>query len=117
MENHRKSINTIWGIKKSKDFLTTAFLDIVVEGYLYFKYIFQQENITTIEKILVVVRLFPSFVDQKGNDTVMAEVSRLELERVIHSFQKGKNLGTNGILIEFYSKYLPLAIPPSFPSS
>ena len=41
-----------------------------------------------IEQVLQVARYFPRFVEEEDNDILMEDISKKELENVLHSFQK-----------------------------
>jgi hypothetical protein len=43
-------------------------------------------------------------VDQEQNDSLMVEVTKEELQKTLHNFQKDKILGSDGLPVEFYSR-------------
>jgi hypothetical protein len=47
-------------------------------------------------------QLFPGFVEEEDNRSLMEEVSKEELKEALHSFQKEKILGLDGWPIEFF---------------
>jgi hypothetical protein len=95
--------NTIWEIQRSDGTMATSFEDIAVVGTTHFKDIFKEEQRSSIEAILKVASLFPSFVDQEQNESLMVEFTEEELQRNLHNFQKDKILGPDGLPVEFYS--------------
>jgi hypothetical protein len=102
--NGRKQKNTIWAIQRNDGTMATSFEDIAAIGTSHFKNLFKAEQRSTIEAILKVASLFPHcFVDQDQNESLMAEVTEEELQRTLHSFQKDKSLGPDGLPVEFYS--------------
>jgi hypothetical protein len=103
--NGRKEKNTIWSIHKSDGSEATSFEDISTVGISHFQNLFKVENRATIDSILQVANLFPSFVDQEGNEYLMAEISKEELCKVMQSFYKDRSLGSDGLATDFYSGY------------
>jgi hypothetical protein len=55
-----------------------------------------------IDTILKVESIFPRFISPKDNLSLVAEVTKEELEKIIHSFQKDKSPGPDGFPIDFY---------------
>lgn len=49
---------------------------------------------------------FPSFVNNEENERIMDEVSKDELQEVIHSFQKDKSHEPDGCPIELSLRFL-----------
>eukprot|EP01018_Ginkgo_biloba_P003770 Gb_15008 [translate_table: standard] len=45
---------------------------------------------------------FPSLVSEEDNASLLEEVSKDELQTVLHSFQKGKSPGLDGWTVEFF---------------
>lgn len=79
-----------------------SFSDIVEEGVHHFRTLFKEDSRATIDVILRVASHFPLFIDQKDNRNLMVEISKEELLGILHSFQKDKSLGSNGLPTEFY---------------
>jgi len=52
--------------------------------------------------IVRVSLFFPSFVGEDENRSLMEEVSKEDLKKVIHVFHKDKSLGPKGWPIEFF---------------
>jgi hypothetical protein len=52
--------------------------------------------------VLQVAYLFSRFINQEGNDQLMVEISKEELQVVLQSFQKDKSPGPDGLPIELY---------------
>jgi hypothetical protein len=42
-------------------------------------------------------------VNQEKNDSLMAEISKDELQKTLHNFQRDKSLEPDGFPVEFYS--------------
>jgi hypothetical protein len=76
--------------------------DIVGARVQHLDNLFKYNSRDSIDAILQVAYLFPSFINQVGNDHLMVEVTKDELLGVLHSFQKDKILGLYGLPIVFY---------------
>jgi hypothetical protein len=70
--NHRKASNSNWSIERRDGTKATSFLEIVEEGTTHFKALFKADSKATIDSIIQIVGLFPSFIDQEGNEKLMA---------------------------------------------
>ena len=71
-------------------------------GVRYFGDLFSAQPGANIAEVIRVAQLFPRFVDEEENRSLMGEVSMEELSRVLHSFQKDKSLGLDGWPVEFF---------------
>jgi hypothetical protein len=77
-------------------------VELAKEGSSHFKNIFKADSRATIDTILQVASLFPSFIDQEGNVNLMAKVTKDELWRTLKIFQNDKFLGPDGLTVKFY---------------
>lgn len=59
-------------------------------------------------KIIQLAHLFPHFVEEDDNASLLGEVSLEELKEVIHSFQHDNSPGPDGWTIEFYLGFIDL---------
>ena len=59
-------------------------------------------------EIIQLAQLFPRFVEEDDNASLLEKVSLEELKEVIHSFPHDKSLGPNGWTIEFYLGFIDL---------
>jgi hypothetical protein len=98
----RKMINTIWGIKHQSGRMQTSFEDMARVGSIHFKSQYFVDNRVSIDAVIQMALLFPSFVDEEENDELIAEVIEVELKEVLHSFQKDKSAGPDGWSMDFY---------------
>jgi hypothetical protein len=85
-------INTIWSIDRSNAPLTSSFEDIATTGTLHFQSLFKEENRASIDVVLQVSYLFPGFIDHEGNDQLMAEITKEELQATSSKLSKDKSL-------------------------
>jgi hypothetical protein len=104
----RKMANTIWGLKKRDGEVVNTFEGLVAMGIEHFRDLFKVQEGSSIAEIVQVARLFPRFVEEEDNQSLMAVVTEKELLEVIHSFQKGKIPGPDGWPIEFYLGFFDL---------
>jgi hypothetical protein len=54
------------------------------------------------EEIVKVCSYFPCLVSEEENEELFVEVILAELEGILWTFQKGKNLGPNGWTTKFF---------------
>jgi hypothetical protein len=94
--------NTIWSLKDSFGRNFTSFEDLAWLGSQHFKKLFIVEGRVTIDVIVQMALLFPRFVEEEYNMTLMEEVSEEELKEVLHSFQKDKSPGPDGWTMDFF---------------
>ena len=86
--NHRKAINTILEIKNDDGLKSTSFKELSKDSVSSFKDIFKSSLCQVyIEKILKMVALFPHFINEDENEEIIKEITKPELEVVLHSFQ------------------------------
>jgi hypothetical protein len=50
------------------------------------------------------VSVFPNFIDQEVNESLMEEITKEELWSTLQSFQKDKSLGLDVLTIEFNTR-------------
>jgi hypothetical protein len=98
----RKMENTIWILKDSFGRKITSFEDQAQLGSQHLKKIFIAKGRVTIDVIVQMALLFPRFLEEEYNRSLMEEVSKDKLKEVLHSFQKYKSPGPDGWSIEFF---------------
>jgi hypothetical protein len=59
------------------------------------------ERVSVVENVRVAL-LFPSFVNKDENTSLFQEVYEVELQEVLHIFQKVKSPGPYGWIVEFF---------------
>jgi hypothetical protein len=74
----RKMSNTIWGIKNQSGRLLSSFEDMDRLVYSHFKSLADRR--VSIDAVLQMTQLFPQFVEEEGNEEIMAAVSEEELK-------------------------------------
>jgi hypothetical protein len=88
--------------------MVNTFEGLASMGITHFKNLFKAQAGSSITEIVKAVRLFPSFVEEEERESLMMEVSEVELLAVMTSFQKGKSPGPDGWSIEFYLGFFDL---------
>jgi len=101
IQNHGKSINTIWRMHDKNGEEVTSFEGIANVEVNHFKQIFRNEGITTIVEVVRTVAYFPSFVEEGNNVRFVEEISKDELKTILYSFQKIKAQAQMGGLWRF----------------
>jgi hypothetical protein len=71
-------------------------------GSSHFKSLYAVDRRVSIDVVLQMSQLFPRFVEEEGNEELMAEVTEAELKEVLQSFQKDKSPGLDGWSIDFF---------------
>jgi len=66
------------------------------------KYKYSDDNSVSIDAVIQMELLFPSFIEEEENDELVAEFSEVEFSEVLHSFQKDKSSGPDGWSMDFY---------------
>ena len=75
--------NTIWEIPKGNGETTSSFEDLASLGIRHFKAIFKAPAEISITEVIRVAQFFPSFIDEEGNEAIMAPVSKQEVEEIL----------------------------------
>jgi hypothetical protein len=104
----KKLTNTIWGLTQGDGQLVNTFEGLSSLGISHFKDLFKAQVRSLIVEIVKVARLFPHFVEDDEQESLMKEVYEQELLVVMRTFQKGKSLGHDGWSIEFYLGFFDL---------
>jgi hypothetical protein len=104
----RKIMNTIWSLKDSSGRDVYSFNDLAHLGKSHFQNLFKENNGANIAEIIQLALLFPCFVNDETNRSLMEEVSEEELKEVLHSFQKNKSPRPDGWTIEFFLGFYDL---------
>ena len=47
-------------------------------------------------------------ISEEMNNSLKEEITKEELEKIVHSFQKGKSPGLDGLTIEFFQEFYDL---------
>eukprot|EP01018_Ginkgo_biloba_P022058 Gb_03022 [translate_table: standard] len=100
--NHRKNVNTIWKINREDRVEVTNFEDLARAGVSHFGKIFKAEERVSIAEVVRLTSFFPSFVNEAENLSLLKEVSKEEVQAVLHSLQKEKRPGPDGWPVEFF---------------
>lgn len=82
----RKVQNTIWEMSDDRGDRVSDFDGISSLGVNHFKKLFLNPSGTSIAEIVKIVGLFPSFVDEEGNEKLRREVLASKLLSTLHSF-------------------------------
>lgn len=98
----RKYHNTIWELHDDRGNTSSSFDGLSEMGVKHLKKLFEAQTGTSIAEIIRLAILFPSFIDQEGNDSLIREVLASELLATLRSFQRDKRLGPDGWPVEFY---------------
>lgn len=77
-------------------------------GVRYFKQIFSDDNQTTFEAQLKVIRLFPFFLQQEEMVSFTSQITFEEVDWALKSFKKDKSLGLDGWPVEFFLAFFDL---------
>lgn len=86
--------------------ISSSFKDLENGGVEHFKRIFNEDNRTSIVEVVIQATYFPRFVTKKDNARIMRNVSKEEIQYVLHSFQKDKILSLDGWpILEAYFNY------------
>ena len=106
--NHKKNVNTIWKIARVDGQEVKIFDDIAKQSVEHFENIFKEEGTASIAKEVKMTSIFPSFVTEDVNQSLMEEASKDKLHTVLHSFQKDKSPRLVGWPIEFFLDFYDL---------
>lgn len=71
----RKCQNMIWELQDDREVKASSFEDLSAMGVRHFRKLFEAQGGTSIAEVIQLSRLFPRFMDQDGNDSLMKEVS------------------------------------------
>lgn len=75
------------------------------EAVQYFEYLFREDvQGGSIEEVQV-ISYMPSLVTREMNGHLMGDISLEELEGTIFQMKKGKELGPDGFLVEFFQEF------------
>ena len=72
--------NTIWGIKYHSRIFLSSFEDMTRLGSSHFKSMYSTDRRVSIDVVLQMTQLFPQFVEEEGNEEIMAAVLEEELK-------------------------------------
>ena len=86
----RKMRNTIWQLRNNNNDVVSSFEDLANLSKSHFEFVFKEENQTTIVEFIQLSQLFPRIITDEGNNELMQEISKDELKKTLHNFQKIK---------------------------
>jgi len=95
-ENSKFFPNTIWEMKKDNDEIARSFEDLASEGVNYFKNLFKAPDEVSIAEVIRAAQIFPRFIEEEDNDSLMVPISKEEVESVLKSMQRDKSPGPDG---------------------
>jgi len=98
----RKAHNTIWELQEGDGLSTSSFEGLSNMGVKHFKKLFEAQPGTSIEEIIRMAGLFPRFIDQHGNESLMKEILTTKLLPILRTFEHDKSPGLDGWPVEFY---------------
>ena len=101
-------MNTIWSLEKSMGRRLESFEDLVGLGVEHFQHLFQAPEGAQLMDIMRLTQVFPRFVGEEENLSLMEEVSEEELKLALQSFQKDKSPRPDGWTIEFFTELYEL---------
>ena len=102
----RKALNTIWSLEDRLGRSLETFEDMASLGVEHFQHLFQAPEGSQLVEIMHIAQVFPCFVGEEDNLSLMEEVTEEELKVALQSFQKDRSPGPDGWTIEFF--YRPL---------
>ena len=82
----RKALNTIWCLEDDRGRIREYFEELAETGVEHFQNLFKAPVGAHIEEIIQVAQVFPRFVGEKENNSLMEEVSEEELKAALQSF-------------------------------
>jgi hypothetical protein len=80
----------------------SSFEEIAKVGKYYFTNLFREPSDFPIGEILRVINLFPRAINKYMNMSLQEEIIEKEILATLSSFKKGKILGPDGMIVEFY---------------
>ena len=91
----RKALNTIWCLEDDRGHRCESFEKLAETGVEHFHNLFKAPVGAHITEIMQVAQVFPQFVGEEENLSLMEEVSEEELKEALQSFQKEKSTRPN----------------------
>lgn len=104
----RRNQNAIWGLEDEGGNMIEHDKGLKDLGVRYFKQIFSDDNQTTFEAQLKVIRLFPFFLQQEEMVSFTSQITFEEVDWALKSFKKDKSLGLDGWPVEFFLAFFDL---------
>jgi hypothetical protein len=98
----RRSTNTIWSLEDQHGVVESTFEGMARIKVSHFQNLFRADNQATIAEVVRMAQLFPRFVEEDDNRSLMEEISEEELKEALYNFQKDKIPGPDGWTIEFF---------------
>lgn len=68
----------------------------------HFKNNYRAKDRATIIEVVKMTSFFPIFVNEVDNEILLEDVSKEELQTILHTFQKDKSPRIDGWLLNFY---------------
>ena len=79
----RKALNTIWSLEDSMERSHETFEDMATLGVEHFQQLFQAPEGSQLVEIMRIARVFPRFVGEEDNLSLMEEVIEEELKMAL----------------------------------
>lgn len=80
----------------------SSFQDISSESVRYFSTLFSNSNSQGVEEETIIMNCIHPLVFEEMNNQLMSPISMEEVEKVVFQMKKGKSLGPNGFLDDFF---------------
>ena len=103
-----KARNMIWELFNSKGSMISSYIELSKEGESYFKSLSRDQGLWTIDNLLKVGCLFPSYFSAKDNEKLEEPITELELKATLSGFQRSKSLEPNGWTLDFFESFVNL---------
>lgn len=98
----------MWELNNPEGERVSSFKNLADLGVNHFKSLFCAPGGATLAEITQLARVFPRFVEENNNASLLEDVTVEELKEVLHSFQHDKSPGPDGWPIEFYVGFFDL---------
>lgn len=89
-------------MKKNNGERARSFEDLTSLGVDFFKNLYKATEEISIAEVIRVAQFFPRFIEEEGNDSIMAPVTKEEVEDILKSMQKEKSPGPDDWTVEFF---------------
>ena len=97
-------MNTIWSLENSLGRRLESFEDLAGLGVEHFQQLFRAPEGAQQVEIMRITQVFPQFVGEEENLSLMEEVTEEELKLALQSFQMDKSPRLYGWSIEFFTE-------------
>ena len=82
-----------------------SFEDLASLGVNFFKNLYKATEEISIAEVIRVAQFFPRFIEEEGNDSIMAPVTKEEVEDILKLMQKDKSPGPDGSTVKFFQHF------------